>query len=48
MAISQLILACEVMYTSTPAVAVESCLVLVAQGGTAMQAASWGALEDNV
>ena len=32
MAISQLILACEVMYTSTPAVAVELCLVLVAHG----------------
>ena len=31
MAISQLILACEVLYTSTPMVAVEPCLVLVAQ-----------------
>ena len=32
MAISQLILACEVMYTSTPAVAVETCLDVAAQG----------------
>ena len=32
MAINHLILACEVMYTSTPMVAVEPFLVVVAQG----------------